>query len=364
MRCLALVVLLACTPTPPATLESVGEALFFDPDLSSPSGQSCADCHDAAVAFADPEGDRTSAGIVRGRFGPRNAPTLMYASFTPAPHVDPHVGFVGGQFYDGRAPTLEEQALVPLLNPLEMNNPDKATVVAKLQHASYARSFRKVFGADALDDVDRAFASIGKAIAAFERTRRFAPFASKYDRALTGAATLTDAELRGMAIFQDPARGNCASCHPPPLFTNHAYANVGLPRFRDAAFLQLGPELNPQGDAYVDHGLMQTTGDPRHDGKFRTPTLRNLTYTQPYGHNGYFRQLRDIVDFIVTRDLGSSQARGSCTRIDPKTRCAWPAPEVPATIDSAVGRIDLDDQAIDDLVAFLRTLDEPMSSAP
>lgn len=353
MRTLAFALAVGCStpaPSPPATLESVGEALFFDPDLSSPGGQSCADCHDPTIAFVDPEGDRTSAGIVRGRFGPRNAPTLMYASYTPLPHVDAQLGFVGGQFLDGRASSLEDQALVPFLNPLEMNNPDRRTVVGKVMRASYARSFRRVFGADVFEDVDRAFLSIGKAIAAFERTPRFAPFASRYDRYLAGAATLSDAEQRGLAIFQDPARGNCQSCHPPPLFTNHAYANIGIPRFRDAAFLQLGPELNPQGDAYVDRGLSQTTGDPRDDGKFRTPTLRNITYTQPYGHNGYFRDLREAVDLIVTRDAGSSRARR-----------AWPAPEVPATIDPRIGRLPLDDRDIDDLVAFLRTLDEPMT---
>src|SRR5205814_1553958 len=147
-------------------------------------------------------------------------------------------------FWDGRADTLEQQAAGPLLNPLEMNNPDKAAVVEQVRRAAYAPGFRELFGPHALDDVEGAFARICDVIAAFERSETVAPFSSKYDHYLAGTATLTDQERRGLAVFEDPARGNCASCHPsrpaadgsPPLFTTFEYANLGLPKYANNHF--------------------------------------------------------------------------------------------------------------------------------
>jgi len=196
----------------PATPEQAGALLFSYLDLSNPSGQSCADCHAPGAAFRDPESSHSSsAGVVPGRFGSRNAPTAMYARFTPPLHYDPALGsWVGGQFWDGRAATLEAQAAVPLMNPLEMNNPDKARVVAAVRKSRYAAMLREAFGPAALDDDTTGFAHILEAIAAFERTAQFAPFASKYDRYLAGKATLTASEAHGLALFEDPARGNCA----------------------------------------------------------------------------------------------------------------------------------------------------------
>jgi cytochrome c peroxidase len=351
----ALIGALAACSGPP-TAAQVGALLFNDQDLSQPRGQACADCHAANVAFRDPESSHsTSAGAIAGRFGPRNAPTAMYAQFTPPLHRDAARGWLGGQFWDGRANTLEAQAAMPLVNPIEMNNPDKAGVVAAVRRASYAGKLRAVFGAAALDDVDTAYAHITEAIAAFERTRTFAPFSSKYDRYLAGKAELNAQERRGLAIFDDPARGNCASCHPsrpgpdgsPPLFTDFSYANLGIPRYENSKyFLQPSP-LNPDGDRYVDHGLMTTVGDPAQDGKFRVPTLRNIARTAPYGHNGYFENLQYMIDFLATRDVGSA---------DPAVG-AWPAPEIPATVDRvSIGHLGLSPADIDDLVAFLGTL--------
>jgi cytochrome c peroxidase len=353
---------------PGVTPEEVGSALFNDLRLSEPEGMSCADCHDANTAFSDPEDDRTSAGVLRDRFGLRNSQTVMYGSYAPPLHRDPETGrMVGGLFWDGRAASFEAQAAAPLLNPLEMNNPDKTTVVTKVRRAAYARDFRRVFGAKSLDDVDQAFEHIGEAIAAFERTAPFAPFSSKYDRYLRGDAVLDESEARGLAIFEDPARGNCASCHPsrpsldgtPPLFTDFSYANLGLPRFGNSQFYTLSRELNPEGEDYIDHGLGTTTGDPAHDGMFRVPTLRNIVRTAPYGHNGYFRQLPQMIDFINTRDVGSTETTGACSRIQglPPVACAWPMPEVPATVDRVhTGNLGLTDQDVADLLAFLATL--------
>lgn len=311
MRWLLLVGLLvgACSDEAPqlraTTREELGALLFDDPRLSEPAGQACSDCHGASAAFADPEDDRTSVGVIAGRFGPRNAQSAMYSGFVPPLHVDPATGqMAGGLFWDGRANTLEDQAAAPLLNPLEMNNPDKATVFAKVRSA-YARELKQIFGKDALKDADTAFAHVTEALGAFQRTAQFSPFSSKYDRVLAGTATLSEAEARGQAIFEDPARGNCASCHPsrpvakgaPPLFTTFAYANINLPPFNDSPFLHLPVQLNPDGESYIDPGLAKTTGNPAHQGMFRVPSLRNVARTTPYGHNGYFRRLDEMVAF-------------------------------------------------------------------
>lgn len=340
--------------------EQLGAQVFSDPDLSNPPGQACTDCHAAAAAFRDPESDHsTSMGVVAGRFGSRNAPSAMYARFVPSLRYDAQRGWIGGLFWDGRAGTLEDQAGFPLLNPLEMNNPDKAAVVAAVREASYAQRFRDAFGPTALDDVDTGFAHVADALAAFERSRVFAPFSSRYDRYLAGRAELTAAERRGLAIFEDPARGNCASCHPsrpaadgtPPLFTDFSYANLGIPRYLNNGFLAQPAWLNPDGDRFIDHGLMTTVGDPEQDGKFRVPTLRNVARTGPYGHNGYFQNLQYMLDFLATRDGFSA---------DPAVG-AWPGPEVAATVDRAhIGHLPLSPADIDDLIAFLTALsDEP-----
>jgi cytochrome c peroxidase len=338
----------ACSgaPTTARQTEELGALLFNDTSLSEPAGQSCADCHTPRAKFTDPERDRTtSLGAVDGRAGSRNTPTAMYARFIPPLRLDAASHeYSGGLFWDGRASSLEEQAPGPLLNPLEMNNADEAAVVAKLRAAPYAQQFRTVFGPTALDDVSGAFKKAMQAIAAYERSAAFSPFNSNYDRWLAGHATLTAEEQRGLAIFEDPARGNCASCHPSPMFTNYSYVNLGVPRYGNNPFYQMPPALNPDGGAYVDHGLSSTVGDRAQDGKFRVPTLRNIARTAPYGHNGYFDNLPFIIDFHNSRD-------GKPLYID-----AWPAPEVPATVDKRVGRLGLNQQDILDLTAFLRTL--------
>jgi cytochrome c peroxidase len=333
-----------------ATKAELGAQLFNDPNLSEPAGQSCADCHDAKTAFVDPEFERVSPGVLRDRVGSRNAQTAMYAQFIPPLHKDAHGKMIGGLFWDGRASSLEEQAALPFLNPLEMNNPDKAAVVAKVAKA-YGPQFRELFGKDAFADTDRAFGHVTEAIAAFERTPAFAPFSSKYDRYLAGKAELTPSEARGLAIFEDPARGNCASCHPsrpttdgtPPMFTNFAYENLGLPKFADNPFYRLPKQLNPDGAAFIDRGLMTTTQDPAHDGAFRVPTLRNIAMTSPYGHNGYVHRLDEFIELIT----------GSCNR---KAPCKLPPPEVAAHAKRNLAAGPLSRQDVMELVAFLQTL--------
>jgi len=318
----------------------------MDPNMSSPAGQACADCHHPQFTFRDPEGDHvTSMGVVQGRFGTRNAPTLLYSAFVPPLHQD-NGRWIGGLFWDGRAATLEDQVAGPLLDPREMNNPDRAAVVDHVRHAPYAREFRDVYGPHALDDDDEGFANIADALAAYERSPALAPFSSKYDRVQAGAATFTPEERHGFELFET----GCASCHPPPLFTDHSYANLGMPRYT--------------ADGAVDHGLAAVVGDPAQDGKFRVPTLRNIARTAPYGHAGYFENLGFLIDFLATRDTGSRDV-ATCSRAPGSAAtCAWPPPEVPATIDPRVGRLALDARDQADLAAFLRTLtDEPAATA-
>lgn len=361
----ALLPAVGCSTNPSLTKEQLGALVFSDASLSRPPGQSCADCHAARVAFRDPESSHaTSMGAVAGRFGPRNAPTAMYARYIPPLHLDERGRWIGGLFWDGRAHTLEDQAAVPLLNPLEMNNPDRASVVDAVRRASYAPAFRELFGPGALDEGDAGFGHVTEVLAAFERTASLAPFSSRYDRSLAGLLALTDAEQRGLEIFEDPARGNCAGCHPsrpgpdgtPPLFTDHSYDNLGIPRYDNNKFYVQPSSLNPEGEHHIDHGLMTTVGDPAQDGRFRVPTLRNIAVTPPYGHNGYFQNLPYFIDFLNTRDIGSRDV-GTCSRIATGVRCGWPPPEVTATVDRhGIGNLGLDDQDIADLLAFLAAL--------
>ncbi|MGZ3427909.1 MAG: cytochrome-c peroxidase [Polyangia bacterium] len=334
---------------PQQRLEKLGRLAFFDESLSEPAGESCATCHDPAAAFTDPRGGLpTSRGAVPGDAGVRNTPTAMYAAFVPPLHyVNPDDGFAGGLFLDGRVDSLEAQAQKPLTNPIEMGNADDHAVAVKLRVATYADLFRRTFGDAALDDDRAAVAALGQAIAAFERRRELAPFSSKFDAFLAGRVALSPAAARGLAVFEDEQRGPCSACHPsrpgddgtPPLFTDFTYDNLGIPKNAANPYYTMGT-VNPDGAAYVDHGLQTTLGDGAFDGMFRVPTLRNIALTAPYGHNGYFADLRSIVDFYNTRD-----------------QRPWPAPEVAATMNrDELGQLGLSDADVDDLIAFLYTL--------
>jgi cytochrome c peroxidase len=359
----ALLVLAACgataAPAPAPSAAELGALVFHDTAMSQPAGQACADCHADATAFRDPETDHTtSMGVVAGRFGSRNAPSAMYTAQVPALHYDAtEQQLAGGLFWDGRADSLELQAEGPLMNPLEMNNPDRETVVDKLRLSPYADQFRAVYGDDALGNEDTAFAHLTDALAAYERSPVLAPFSSKYDHYLAGSEHLTASEERGRQIFEDPARGNCASCHPAPLFTNFTYANLGVPAYANNLFYAQPAALNPEGAAFRDRGLGGTVDNAAFDGQFRVPTLRNVARTAPYGHNGYFANLTYFVEFLATRDTGSPDV-GTCSRAAtaPTAACAWPPSEFPANVDHHVGHLPLSSADIDDLVAFLETL--------
>lgn len=329
--------------------QALGKALFFDTRLSQPAGQACASCHAPQTGFSDPARRAISPGIVPGRFGNRNAPSVAYAAFSPEFGFDEKEGiFVGGQFLDGRAATLEEQASGPFTNPLEMANPDMTTVLEKVRTAPYASQFDRVYGPRALDEENTGIRNLIRALTAYERSAELSPFTSRYDAWLAGKAQLTAQELRGLEIYEAEDKGNCAACHPsrpaddgsPPLFTDFTYDNLGVPPNPDNPFYRQEARFNPDGVAYVDRGLGVPTGDPARDGKFKVPTLRNIARTGPYMHNGVFETLEEVVDFYNSRDTGD-----------------WPAPEVDANVNrEELGDLGLTEQEMADLVAFLHTL--------
>ena len=288
-----------------AQLENLGKSLYFDENLSQPAGQSCASCHLPEAGFADPDQlSPTSEGAGAGLFGNRNSPTASYAAHIPEfllikSATDPDK-YIGGQFWDGRASTLEDQAAGPFLNPIEMNNADKAEVIGKVKISVYAADFETVFGAGALDDVETAYAQVTQAIAAFERTDVFSPFSSKFDAVQQGLESFNDSELRGQELFTQ----HCDVCHTSTgakaMFTNFEYKNISTPANPNNLFLTMDASFNPDGMAFVDLGLGGVVGDPLQDGKFRTSTLRNIAETAPYMHNGVFDTLEKVVDFYFS----------------------------------------------------------------
>ncbi len=333
------------------TLGSLGAQLFFDRDLSEPAGESCGSCHDPNAGYADPRGTISSEGAVSGRFGPRNAPSIVYASYVPPlSAATDEAGYAGGLFWDGRATSLEAQAGGPLLNPLEMNNADQASVVAKIQASGYAADFQTVFGADVFADSGTAFSDAMSAIAEYERSGITNRFTSKFDAYQAGNATLSESERRGMALFDDANGANCASCHldvlgpngEPPLFTDFGYDNLGIPKNLANPFYDLPPPLNPDGTDYLDNGLGGSIKNPRQFGTFKAPSLRNIELTAPYGHNGYFADLTSLVKFYNTRDVASAN---------------WAPAEVDATKNTVnMGNLGLSDDDVNDIVTFMKTL--------
>jgi cytochrome c peroxidase len=235
----------------------LGAQLYFDTRLSADNTISCATCHVPETGWANH--NPTDTGI-KGQVGGRNSGTIIDAA---------HMRF---QFWDGRAGSLEEQALGPIHNPIEMGE-TLENVVRKLNAIpGYRQQFNDVFGADATTD------GIAKAIAAFERTVISGP--SPYDRYLMGdRAAMSPAAVRGMELFNGKA--HCTPCHSGPMFSDQSFHNIGVGM--DAADPNLGREA--------------ITKDPRDRGAFKTPGLRNVALTHPYLHNGLEKTLMDVVEY-------------------------------------------------------------------
>ena len=378
------------------TVEQLGEALYFDQNLSLNRNQSCASCHDPAFGFVDPDnvvnGLPVSKGSVEGLTGGLNAPSAAYAAFSPFFHWNEVDGlFVGGQFWNGRANTLAEQAAGPFLNPVEMAMPDKWSVVDRLRDSDlpdYQTMFMEVYGLDlkavakyrgdymtpvAVEDfppgVLEVYDRMAKAIGEFEKTPLFTRFNAKFDYFLAGRAQLTKEEETGLKLFD--GKGKCNLCHLsapalapdgvsslPPMFTDFTYDNLGVPQNLNIPGQPIDPGLGGRADiAAIDPDGLQL-------GKHKVMTLRNIDLTPPYGHNGVFRTLEEIVHFYNTRDvlapcdptLGNNDPGFGVT--------CWPAPEVPANVnDAELGNLGLTPAQEAAIVAFLKTLSDGWSTA-
>lgn len=374
-------------------VEELGKKLFFDENLSTPPGQSCAGCHDPHNGWTGPTENPGGVyeGAVKGRFGNRKPPSSAYAGGSPVLHLEKAENFVGGMFWDGRATgaqwkdPLAEQAGGPFLNPLEQNNPDKKAVVLKVKRSDYARLFQQVWKLQAADwdrNVDKVYEDIARSIAAYERSDEVNPFDSQFDAFWRKAIArnlkveaidaahwkdyanlgLDETELKGLLLFNTKAR--CAECHSlapgpgnkPPAFTDYAYDNDGVPKNPANPFYTMDKRFNPEGKNWVDPGLggfLKTTPEyaqyaERNAGKHKVPTLRNVdlrrdpAFVKVYMHNGAFKSLEEVVHFYNARDGGQ-----------------YPPPELKDNLNTEqLGHLGLTGEDENAVVAFLKTLSD------
>jgi cytochrome c peroxidase len=270
---------------------ALGKELFFDPRLSVDNTVACANCHDPDKGFTD---QLPTAMGVHAKFGHRNSPTVLNSMF----NIE--------QFWDGRAPTLEDQAEQPILNPIEMGMPDDQTVVAKVSKIpEYQKGFQDAFNAAP------SYRNLVEALAAYERTQN--AFDAPFDRFMAGDANaLTAQQKRGWAIFN--GQGRCMSCHgwnpTRPLFTDDRFHNIGVsahsaqfvPHARQALALLAKGGSSQQIDRLAiatdlsELGRFLVTKQPHDIGAFRTVGLRNLYVTQPYFHDGSQATIWDTLD--------------------------------------------------------------------
>ena len=353
---------IAASSSPFADKAALGEALYFDPNLSANRTQACATCHEPSQGFRDPRVDVADGAFSLGddgkSLGDRNTPMAAYAKFSPKFHIREDGIAVGGQFWDGRAADLAEQAGGPPLNPVEMGMPDKAAVVARLaEDEDYVAGFKALFGNDVWSDSESAYDAMTQAIAAFEQGDDFAPFDSKYDRFLRGEYKMTPQEELGRVLFFSQQFTNCNTCHmlktsptaEGETFTNYEFHNIGVPRNVATR------EANGKDVAFTDNGLLDNPAidDPAYRGKYKTPSLRNVAVTGPYMHNGVFADLETVVRFY---NKYNSKAKANQT--NPETGAPWQAANYPDQIvlEKLRSGFPLSPVQIEALTAFLRML--------
>ncbi len=383
----------------------LGRAIFFDVRMSRSGKLSCASCHSPAHAYGPPDSQAVQLGGPHlHNQGARAVPSLRYLDRVPNFSIGPdtpeaeHVNVAalaatsatamatrprktagstgagnamvprGGLFWDGRVNTLESQTMGPLFNPVEMANADTLGVSARIRRL-YGTRLVRLFGAQAVADPRRLIDEAMFAVARFEiEDSTFHPYTSKYDAYLEGKAALTPAEARGLQLFEDPHKGNCAACHVsrpgpdrrPPMFTDYQYEALGVPRNSALA-------ANRQA-AYYDLGLCgpfrtDLATATQYCGMFRTPSLRNVATRGAFFHNGVYHTLRQVLDFYDFRDTRSARiypraADGTVEKFDDlPLRDRQNIDTIDAPLDRHAGdRPALTEPEIRDIIAFLTTL--------
>ena len=383
----------AAEPTPDEI--ALGRQLYMDTNLSLQRNQSCNSCHAIAPAtpaggaealpspgFVDPEniraGNAVSRGSLPGTSGALNAPSVGYARFSPHFQWDGEEGlYLGGQFWNGRAATLAEQAKGPPLNPVEMAMPSPWAVVSRLkENPHYVERFRSLYQvdleaipareaapADVLPPpgVAEAYDAMGQAIAAFEKSRFFNRFTSKFDFVMAGLTEFSAEEQAGFELFQGD-KSQCSACHVadpmsapdggqlPSVFTDFTYDNLGVPR---NVTIPGNPEPDPGLGGRPDIAAADPNGEQL--GKFKVMGLRNIALTAPYMHNGVLTTLEQLVHFYNTRD---TKPRACTDNTDPGFgKDCWPAPEIAQNVNrEELGDLGLNATEERALVAFMLTL--------
>lgn len=333
-RGLGLLILVGSLQAEESAQASLGKKIFLDTSLSNPSGQSCASCHQAESAFADPR--RVSPGAVKGREGRRNAPTLMYSALiSPMKLEDTYdeegeVEYIveGGLFLDGRAQNHFEQVKMPFFDPNEMNLEDDAGLATRLRKSAYAEELKKAVGNETWNDDAKLNDQAYRALVEFMREPLFRPFDAPIDDYWAGdRSALTLQQRRGLDVFETSAA--CSNCHltgvsewPEPLLTDSGYDNIGAP-----------------GGTERDPGLGGISGLEGELGQFKVPTLRNVALTGPYLHNGSIKTLREVIEFYNKRDVEKDR---------------WGATDYPGTVNKEdMGDLKLSDQQVEDLLALM-----------
>ncbi len=360
----------------------LGKKAFFDPRLSASGKISCASCHDPAHAYGPPDKlPAQLAGMDLKIQGLRSVPSLRYV-LNRTPHwskqylanridriLESDSPPTGGFTWDGRFNSLHEQALAPLLAANEMANSSPATLMAKVRKSAYAIDMEHLYGPRIWQNPQQGLNALAMAIEQFElEDSSFHPYSSKFDQSQRGELTLSAAEVRGLKLFNDPAKGNCASCHTatpgadqsPPLFTDYSFSTLGAPRNdklsanRDVNFYDLGL-CGPQ----------RTDQSAKREfcGMFKTPGLRNVAGRGVYLHNGVFTDLTQVVRFYVDRDIHPEKwypknPDGSINKYnDLPVALRHNVDTVTAPMNrKPTERPALNENEIRDVVAFLKTL--------
>jgi cytochrome c peroxidase len=393
---------------PLSVMASIGREIFFDTSLSSSGKMSCASCHSPDHAYGPPnEGPVMLGGPTLSLPGARAVPSLTYLERQPAFSIGPdkddgnenarsltqqaEIGKTadrvqkiamqtaqsanivpqGGLFWDGRANSLQLQATGPLLDPREMDGGSIEIIAEKLRQAPYTKGFAQLFGENIFENTRLLVAEATFAVGRYQiEEPSFHPYTSKYDYWLEGKARLSESEMRGLRLFNDPEKANCAGCHTsqpgfngrPPRFTDTQYEALGTPRN-----LALADTKDPN---YFDLGVC---GPIRKDiaaqtqfcGMFKTPTLRNTAVRHTFMHNGVYHTLQEVMDFYNFRDTNPEKvypraADGTVQKYN----------DIPVKYHANVDVADppfnrhlgdtpaMTDQDEADIIAFLKTLND------